>query len=197
VPYRNQLNFTFDGLKQAASNVEKLRNFHARLTQGQFPVGGTESMAALARETVERMRAGMDDDLNTAQTQAAMFDMVRKANAAMDASQFKKDDVAPLQAALCKFDEIFSVLKDDDIAKMTATVQWAKTEGREKGISPELLSALQADQLSDEQVNQKLAEMEQARRARNFKASDAIRAELAAAGIVVENTKDGVRWKRK
>jgi cysteinyl-tRNA synthetase len=197
VPYRNQLNFTFDGLKQAASNVEKLRNFHARLTKGQFPVGGTESMAALARETVERMRAGMDDDLNTAQTQAAMFDMVRKANAAMDASQFKKDDVAPLQAALCKFDEIFSVLKDDDIAKMTATVQWAKTEGREKGISPELLDAVRADQLSDEQVNQKLAEMEQARRARNFRASDAIRAELAAAGIVVENTKDGVRWKRK
>jgi cysteinyl-tRNA synthetase len=197
VPYRNQLNFTFDGLKQAASNVEKLRNFHARLTQGQFPAGATDSMAALASETVARMKAGMDDDLNTAQTQAAMFDMVRKANAAMDASQFKKDDVAPLEAALCKFDEIFSVLKDDDAAKMSAIVEWAKTEGREKDIRPELLDAVRADQLSDEQVNQKLAAMEQARRARNFKASDAIRAELAAAGIVVENTKDGVRWKRK
>ena len=197
VPYRNQLNFTFDGLKQAASNVEKLRNFHARLTRGQFPAGGTESMASLARDTVERMRAGMDDDLNTAQTQAAMFDMVRKANAAMDANQFRKDDVAPLQAALCKFDEIFSVLKDDDAAKMGAMVEWAKAEGREKNISPELLDAVRADQLNDEQVNQKLAEMEQARRARNFKASDAIRSELAAAGIVVENTKDGVRWKRK
>ena len=197
VPYRNQLNFTFDGLKQAASNVEKLRNFHARLTQGQFPAGGTEGMASLARETVERMKAGMDDDLNTAQAQAAMFDMVRKANAAMDANQFRKEDVAPLQAALCRFDEIFSVLKDDDAAKMDAMVEWAKAEGREKNISQDLLDAVRADRLSDEQVNQKLAEMEQARRGRNFKASDAIRAELAAAGIVVENTKDGVRWKRK
>jgi cysteinyl-tRNA synthetase len=197
VPYRNQLNFTFDGLRQAASNVEKLRNFQLRLTQGQFPAGATEAMAALAAETTERMKAGMNDDLNTAQTQAAMFDMVRKANAAMDAGQIKKDDVAPLLGAMGEFDEIFSVLKDDDTAKVKSIVEWARAEGREKDISPELLDAVRAAQLSDEQVNQKLAEMEQARRTRNFKASDAIRAELAAAGIVVENTKDGVRWKRK
>ena len=58
-------------------------------------------MAELARETAERMRAGMDDDLNTAQAQAAIFDMVRKANAAMDAGQFKKDDV-PRCSPPCK-----------------------------------------------------------------------------------------------
>src|ERR1700678_510328 len=58
VPYRNQLNFTFDGLKQAAVSVERLRNFQSRLTAGQFPEGATESMAELARETTERMRAG-------------------------------------------------------------------------------------------------------------------------------------------
>jgi cysteinyl-tRNA synthetase len=52
-------------------------------------------------------------------------------------------------------------------------------------------------QLADEQVNQKLAEMEAARKARNFKASDALRGELTAAGVIVENTKDGVRWRRK
>src|ERR1700731_771445 len=80
VPYRNQLNFTFDGLKQAAVSVERLRNFQSRLTSEQFPAGATASMAELARETAERMRAGMNDDLNTAQAQAAIFDMVRKAN---------------------------------------------------------------------------------------------------------------------
>ena len=93
VPYRNQLNFTFDGLTQAAVSVERLRNFQSRLTSGQFPAGATANMAELARETSERMRAGMDDDLNTAQAQAAIFDMVRKANAAMDAGEFKKDDI--------------------------------------------------------------------------------------------------------
>src|ERR1700692_1372164 len=107
VPYRNQLNFTFDGLKQAAVSVERLRNFQLRLTAGQFPAGETPGMTELARETVERMRAGMDDDLNVAQAQAAIFDMVRKVNAAMCAVQFKKGDVPSLLAALQSFDELF------------------------------------------------------------------------------------------
>src|SRR5579863_1593019 len=62
VPYRNQLNFTFDGLKQAAVSVERLRNFQQRLAAGNFPIGASQTMADLARETTERMRAGMDDD---------------------------------------------------------------------------------------------------------------------------------------
>jgi len=197
VPYRNQLNFTFDGLKSAASSVEKLRNFRFRLTSTQFPEGANAAMAHLAAETTARMKTAFEDDLNTAQAQAAIFDMVRKANAAFDAGEVRKDDVAPLLGTLEQFDEIFAVLKDDDQPKMKAVLDWARTEGREKDISPELLEITGSAQLSDEQVNQKLAEMEAARKARNFKASDALRAELIAAGIVVENTKDGVRWRRK
>src|SRR5450432_3867926 len=66
VPYRTQLNFTFDGLQQAAASVDRLRNFQLRLTTTQLPAGTTESMAKLARATEEGMRAGMEDDLNTA-----------------------------------------------------------------------------------------------------------------------------------
>jgi cysteinyl-tRNA synthetase len=197
VPYRNQLNFTFHGLKQAAVSVERLRNFESRLTTGQFPPGATESMAELARETAERMRAGMDDDLNTAQAQAAIFDMVRKANAAMDAGQFKKDDVPALLASLEGFDELFAVLKDDDGPKIRDIIEWAKAEGRENEVSVELLEMAGARQISDGDVANKIAEMEAARRSRNFKVSDTIRAELAALGIIVEITKDGARWKRK
>jgi cysteinyl-tRNA synthetase len=197
VPYRNQLNFTFDGLKQAAVSVERLRNFQARLTTGQFPAGATQSMAELARETSERMRAGMDDDLNTAQAQAAIFDMVRKVNAAMDAGQFKQDDIPALLTALRNFDELFAVLKDDDAPKIRSIVEWAKAEGCENDISKELLETVGAQQLSDADIERKVAEMEAARRSRNFKASDAIRAELGALGIIVEITKDGARWKRK
>jgi cysteinyl-tRNA synthetase len=197
VPYRNQLNFTFDGLKQAAVSVERLRNFQLRLTTGQFPAGTTEDMAVLARETAERMRAGMNDDLNTAQAQAAIFDMVRKANAAMDAGQFKKDDVPAMVASLQAFDELFAVLKDDDAPKIESIVEWAKVEGRTNEISKELLEAFGAQQLSDAEIEKKVTEMEAARRSRNFKTSDAIRAELGAIGIVVEITKDGARWKRK
>ncbi|MGD0508939.1 MAG: cysteine--tRNA ligase [Terriglobales bacterium] len=197
VPYRNQLNFTFEGLKAAASSVEKLRNFRFRLTSTHFPAGATPPMAQLAAETIMRMKSALDDDLNTAEAQAAMFDMLRKANIALDAAEVRQDDVKPLLGALEKFDEIFGVLKDDDQPKMKAILDWARAEGREKEVSPELLEIAGSAQLADEQVNQKLAAMEAARRARNFKASDALRGELTAEGIIVENTKDGVRWRRK
>jgi cysteinyl-tRNA synthetase len=197
VPYRNQLNFTFDGLKQAAVSVERLRNFRQRLTAGSFPSGSTPGMQALASETIDRVRASLDDDLNTAQAQAAVFEMVRSANASFDAGRIKADDAAPLLAALQKFDEIFAVLNDDDGPKMKQVIAWASTEGRDKDISPELREAVQSGQLSDADIEKKIAEMEAARRTRNFKLSDALRAELTAAGIVIENTKDGVRWRRK
>jgi cysteinyl-tRNA synthetase len=197
VPYRNQLNFTFDGLKQAAVSVERLRNFRLRLSAGSFPAGASPAMQSLATETVERTHAALDDDLNTAQAQAAVFEMVRQANAAFDAGEIKQADVAPLLAALAKFDEIFAVLDDDDVPKMKKMLDWATAEGREWDISAELREAVRSGQLSDADIEKKIAAMKAARASRDFKASDAIRNELAAAGILVEITKDGVRWRRK
>src|SRR5437016_5345235 len=135
VPYRNQLNFTLDGLKQAAVSVERVRNFGLPLTSGNFPAASSGEMQTLASDTVDRIRAALEDDLNTAQAQAAIFEMVRQANAAFDAGTVRKDDVAPLLAALGKFDEIFAVLNDDDIPKMRQVVDWAKAEGRDKDIT--------------------------------------------------------------
>jgi cysteinyl-tRNA synthetase len=197
VPYRHQLNFTFDGLKQAAISVERLRNFRVRLTAGTFPAGAGSDMQALATSTAERMRAALDDDLNTAQAQAAIFDMVRRANAAFDAGEIKKDDVPPLLEALAKFDEIFAVLNDDDGPKLKQVFDWALAEGREKDISDELREMVRSAKLSDANIEEKIAEMEAARRARDFKTSDAIRAQLTDAGVIVEITKGGVRWHRK
>jgi cysteinyl-tRNA synthetase len=197
VPYRNQLNFTFDGLKQAAVSVDRLRNFRQRLTAGNFPPGSNPQMQALAAETIDRMRTALNDDLNTAQAQAAIFEMVRTVNSALDAGEIKKDDTAPLLAALEKFDEIFAVLNDDDSSKMKQVFDWAPSEGREQDISAELREAVQSGQFSDANIEKKIAEMGAARNARNFKLSDTLRAELITAGIIIENTKDGVRWRRK
>jgi cysteinyl-tRNA synthetase len=197
VPYRNQLNFTFDGLKQAAVSVERLRNFRQRLNSGKFPAGASSEMQSLATQTIERMTAALDDDLNTAQAQAAIFEMVRQANAASDAGTIKQDDVPPLLAALAKFDEIFAVLDDDDARKMKAVFDWAATEGRDKEISAELRETVQSGQFSDADIEKKIAEMKSARTARDFKTSDALRAELADNGILVDITKDGIRWRRK
>src|SRR5499427_1812681 len=94
VPYRNQLNFTFDGLRQAATSVDRLRNFRLRLKSASLPDGSNEAMSKLANDTVERMKAALEDDLNTAQAQAAIVEMVRAANAAFDAGEMMKEDVA-------------------------------------------------------------------------------------------------------
>jgi cysteinyl-tRNA synthetase len=197
VPYRNQLNFTFDGLKQAAVSVERLRNFKLRLETGNFPAGSSPEMAQLASETTARMKAALDDDLNTAQAQAALFEMVRTANAAADAGAMKKEDTVPLLAALVRFDEIFAVLKDDDATKMRQVMEWALAAGRGNDISQELRDIAGSAEIQDDTINQKVAAMDAARKARKFKESDAIRAELNAAGVIVEITKDGVRWRRK
>jgi cysteinyl-tRNA synthetase len=197
VPYRTQLNFTFDGLKQAAVSVERLRNFRQRLTVGDFPAGSNREMQRLASETIDRMRAALEDDLNSAQAQGAIFEMVRTANSALDAGEVKKEDTRPMLQALEKFDEIFAVLEDDDGPKMKQVLEWASTEGRGQDISPELRDAVKSGELSDADIETKIAEMEAARQGRSFKVSDALRAELTGAGIVIENTKDGVRWRRK
>ena len=92
---------------------------------------------------------------------------------------------------------MFAVLEDNDAPKIRSIVEWAKAEGRENEISQQLLETVGANQLSDAEVEKKVAEMEAARRSRNFKSSDAIRSELGSNGIIVEITKDGARWKRK
>ena len=196
VPYRNQLNFTFDGLQQATASVERLRNFRLRLNR-KFGSGSNAGMTKLAEETSKRLHEALDDDLNTAQGQAAIFDMVRAANAAIDGGELKQENVGPLNSVLAQFDEIFSVLHDDDAQQMQHTLEWAKGESREKDISPELRDIVRSAELSDQEVEEKIAEMNAARKARDFARSDAIRAELTAQGILIEQTKEGVRWRRK
>jgi cysteinyl-tRNA synthetase len=124
--------------------------------------------------------------------------MVRSVNSALDSGQIKKGDVAPLLAAVEKFDEIFAVLNDDDAPKMKQVFDWALAESREQDISAELREAVQSGLWSNAQIERRIEEMKAARNARDFKTSDAIRAETqTAAGIIIEQTKDGVRWRRK
>ncbi len=197
VPYRKQLNFTFDGLVQAANSVERLRNFKLRLETSQFPEGANPEVATMANRAVAGIRSGMEDDLNTAQAMAAVFDMVRDANAAADAGQVRRDDLPLLLKALRNFDEIFDVLTDDDANKVKEVVGWAKAEGKDDKISATTLELAKSAVLSDIQIEELIYKHSAARKAKDFKTSDAIRNQLFEQGIILENTKEGVRWKRK
>ena len=181
VPYRRQLNFTFDGLQQAASAVERLRNFADRLTQGKFAPGRHPGMAERIAKAVEDFDAGLSDDLNTAQALAAAYDLVREANIAIDKGEFRQDDVATAKQFLTNFDRVFAVLEDNDAAKLVG-----------------LGYGKDADALSDAQIEKFVAERDAARKRRDFASSDRIRQELAERGIILEDSRDGsVRWKRK
>jgi cysteinyl-tRNA synthetase len=181
VPYRRQLNFTFDGLQQATSSVERLRNFAARLKNEKFPVGKQAGMGERIAKAASDFDAGLSDDLNTAQALAAVFDFVREANIAMDKGEFRKGEVKAAQEFLATFEKVFAVLEDNDAEKLQVL-------GYDTG----------ADQASDAEIEKLVAERQAARQRRDFAASDRIRKELAERGIILEDTKDGsVRWKRK
>jgi cysteinyl-tRNA synthetase len=181
VPYRRQLNFTFDGLQQAASAVDRLRNFADRLAQGKFSPGSQPGMAERIAKASADFDAGLSDDLNTAQALAAAYDLVREANIAIDKGEFRQDDVTAAKKFLADFDRIFAVLEDNDAAKLA-----------------ELGYGQNADALSDSEIEKLVADRNAARKRRDFASSDRIRKELAEHGIILEDSKDGsVRWKRK
>src|SRR5713101_7996157 len=73
VPYRKQFNFTFDGLQQAASSVQRVRNLAARLREEKFPGGKETALSARARSAEVDFDAGLSEDLNTARALAAVF----------------------------------------------------------------------------------------------------------------------------
>ena len=136
VPYRNQLNFTFDGLKQAAVSVERLRNFRQRLSCRELSFRHQPGDAIACERTPDRMQAALEDDLNTAQAQAAIFEMVRSANAAFDAGQIKKGRrCAAAGRAGRSSTKSLPCSKDDDGPKMKQVFDWAVAEGREQDIS--------------------------------------------------------------
>jgi cysteinyl-tRNA synthetase len=169
VPYRNKLNFTMEGLKAAATAIERLRNFELRLRSERFAEDKNAAATERAAAATARFREAMDDDLNTAGALGVIFEFLRDTNSAMDAGQFGIENAHEGLVLLSLFDRVFDVLRP------TAT----------------------AGGLSDDAVAALVAERVAAKKARNFARADEIRASLDAQGIVLEDTKDGTRWKRK
>src|SRR3984957_2724583 len=110
VPYRKKLNFTFDGLKAAATSIDRLRNYKLRLDTAKFAPGVNDALEARAKVAHEAFDAALDDDLNTAEALAAAFEYIRDTNTAMDAGEFLAGNAACAQSFLARFDSVFEVL---------------------------------------------------------------------------------------
>jgi cysteinyl-tRNA synthetase len=194
VPYRHQLNFTFDGLTESTNAVERLRTFAQRMRKGGFPQGLNPDLSALTDKARTDYDAALTNDLNTAEARAAIFDMVRAGNSAADAGTLKSENASEILAVLTRFDGVFAVLEDRDAAITRHALEWAEREGRMAEAAPELVATLS---FTDDAIDALVAERIQAKKTRNFARADAIRSDLLAKGILLEDSKDGVRWKRK
>jgi len=169
VPYRKTLNFTFDGLQSAKTAIERLRNFKRRLETGAFAGGLNQALADRTAAAEAQFTAAMDDDLNTAEALASVFEYVRDVNTAMDAGEFRSGNGGPALDFVQRCDSVFDVL----------------TPTSESG------------QVGDAEVESLVRARDEAKKARNFALADQIRQQLQEQGIILEDTKSGTRWKRK
>ena len=169
VPYRKSLNFTIDGLKSAAITIERLRNFKLRLETDRYAEGLNQQLAQRTALASAAFTAGINDDLNTAEALAAVFEFVRDANSAMDSGEFRSANTPDALQFLNLFDSIFDVLKP----------------------------TAKSGELGDSEIEARIEARGAAKKARNFALADQIRDQILAEGIILEDTKSGVRWKRK
>ncbi len=167
VPTRKQLNFTFEGLQGAESTVERLRNFQSLVTDAKTGEGSSAGVANAVADALANFEAAMDDDFNTAAALAAIHDLVREINVVLANDGLLSKDREAVLEAIAKFDSVLGIF-----------------------------GKMETDSL-DGEIEALVEEREEARRQRNFVRSDEIRDLLAAQGIVLKDTKDGVRWKRK
>ncbi len=167
VPTRKQLNFTFEGLQGAESTVERLRNFRSLVTDAKTSPVSDLDVAALVTKALADFESSMDDDFNTAAALAAVHDLVREINTVMAGKGLLTSDRDAVLEAIAKFDSVLGIFGEQDSSVLDAEIE-ALVEERQA-----------------------------ARRDRDFARSDDLRDLLAEKGIVLEDTKDGVRWKRK
>jgi cysteinyl-tRNA synthetase len=167
VPHNKQLNFTFEALAGAERTVASLRDFRARLSEAKTEPGKNEKLSEAAARVLQEFEAGMDDDFNTSIALAAVHNFSREVNTALARKQVRTDNQQELLAAIDRIDTVLNIFGE------------------------------QKREMLDSEVQLLIDERQEARRRRDFGRADEIRDELANRGIILEDTKDGVRWKRK
>ena len=164
--YRRQLNFTLEGMEQAARALQGIRDFVQRARQGPESVANTGKLDEAVGAAQKRFDTALDDDVNIPAATAQVFELIKAANIALDHSEAGPGDLAQVLAALEGFDEVLG------------------------------LDLVPAAEELEERVERLIQERIDARAAKDFARADAIRDELAAEGIALEDTPTGTRWRR-
>src|SRR6266851_3460246 len=163
--YRQPIDFNDEALEAAKEGVRRLGEFHQRLRGAGSRERGAE-LDKLGEKLEADVATALNDDLNAPRAVAALFDFVRAANRELD----KPVAPAGTARALAAFERVANVL---DV----------------------LPTARAADPALASWVEERIAARAGARKSKDFKAADAIRAELAAKGIEIEDTPQGTKWR--
>jgi len=169
--YRKQLNFTWTGLEQAEESLRRITDFLGRVESLSGGAAHPE-VSARVKEAVEAFNAALSDDLNTAAGLGEIFDLIRALNISMDNKQVGKPDAPEIIAAFEHFDRVLGVLSLRRAEDATPPIPQAEID-----------AGIQARQ--------------EARRRRDFAEADRIRQDLLAKGVILEDSPQGTRWKRK
>ena len=171
--YRSPVNFAPEGLEQAAAAVERLRNCWSDLQFAKSSRLGTDDEAGTALVKAVEEARGMDDDFNTAAAMGVIFEAVTEVN------KYLKENATVAPAAVSAAEKFFTDM--DEVMGIFGIEQDKKNENGDEAAQIEAL----------------IAERNAARKAKDWARSDAIRDELAARGIILEDTPQGTKWKKK
>ena len=166
VPYKRQLNFTADAVKQAGASLQRLQDFRRRIESEPLPRGGSVEFQSGCKAVLEKFEEAMDQDLNTAQALAAIFDWVREVNSGLAAGRVHDGDGSAILATMDRLNRVLPL--------------W---ESEESGLDPRIQSLIE--------------QRSQARQARDFALADELRDRIFDLGYLVEDTRDGVRCKKR
>jgi cysteinyl-tRNA synthetase len=186
VPYRRQLNFTFDLLHQAEKSLARLHDFRLRLTTEKLKPGSNQKVREATAAALQDFEKAMDDDLNTAQALAAVFDWLRELNTAISENELGEQDRQPSLQTIDRFNAVLELWRPAiDSHDGAGSI---KLTG---GASIEFRSEV------DQKIRRLIEQRTQARLARNFALADQIRDQIHEMGYVIEDTKEGIRWKKR
>jgi cysteinyl-tRNA synthetase len=184
--YRQQLNFTFDGLEAAGKAIERLTVFNERLVETDGKPAG-EELERLMKVTRKDFEAALDDDLNITKALATLFTFVREVNKMIDQGKVTNQEAGKSRELLRKFDQVLAV-----IGGVTVTIE--KTLTVKSSLTPKI--TVTREPLPKE-IEKLIKEREAARKAKDWKTADEIRQRLSDMGIILEDTASGVKWRKK
>jgi cysteinyl-tRNA synthetase len=163
--YRQQSNFTFEGLEAAHATVLRLRNFVRRLLDAEG-AGSGGKIAELTAQVQAGFGGAMDDDLNVSVALAALFDFVRDVNNLLDTNKVSRAEAEAVVELMAGFDGVLGVV-----------------------------GKVETEETLPKQAEALIKMREEARKRRDWKRADEIRVQLKELGVVVEDTAVGVRWR--